>query len=235
MTAPLLELHGVSAAYGALPVLDGVDLRLGRGEVLALLGRNGSGRSTLARAVMGMIASSGSIRIDGVEMAGRPTFEIARRGVAYVAERRDVFGLLSVEDNLRLGWREGPRAARERAFDEVRTLFPALAERWRAKAAVLSGGEQQMLALARAMVGAPRLMIVDEPTEGLAPQVARLVGKALARLGEAGVAILLIEQRRQLAATLATRIAVMERGRIVHDGAPGTLTCEDEARWLGAG
>ncbi|NBI49874.1 MULTISPECIES: ABC transporter ATP-binding protein [Burkholderia] len=235
MTAPLLELQGVSAAYGALPVLDGVDLRLGRGEVLALLGRNGSGRSTLARAVMGMIASSGSIRIDGVEMAGRPTFEIARRGVGYVAERRDVFGLLSVEDNLRLGWREGPRAARERAFDEVRALFPALAERWRAKAAVLSGGEQQMLALARAMVGAPRLMIVDEPTEGLAPQVARVVGAALARLGEAGVAILLIEQRRQLAATLATRIAVMERGRIVHDGAPGTLKREDEARWLGAG
>ncbi|WP_186147835.1 ABC transporter ATP-binding protein [Burkholderia gladioli] len=235
MTAPLLELHGVSAAYGALPVLDGVDLRLGRGEVLALLGRNGSGRSTLARAVMGMIASSGSIRIDGVEVAGRPTFEIARRGVGYVAERRDVFGLLSVEDNLRLGWREGPRAARERAFDEVRALFPALAERWRAKAAVLSGGEQQMLALARAMVGAPRLMIVDEPTEGLAPQVARVVGAALSRLGEAGVAILLIEQRRQLAATLATRIAVMERGRIVHDGAPGTLTPEDEARWLGAG
>ncbi|KVM62474.1 ABC transporter ATP-binding protein [Burkholderia gladioli] len=235
MSASLLELHGVSAAYGALPVLDGVDLRLGRGEVLALLGRNGSGRSTLARAVMGMIASSGSIRIDGVEMAGRPTFEIARRGVGYVAERRDVFGLLSVEDNLRLGWREGPRAARERAFDEVRALFPALAERWRAKAAVLSGGEQQMLALARAMVGAPRLMIVDEPTEGLAPQVARVVGAALARLGEAGVAILLIEQRRQLAATLATRIAVMERGRIVHDGAPGTLTREDEARWLGAG
>jgi branched-chain amino acid transport system ATP-binding protein len=235
MTAPLLELQGLSAAYGALPVLDGVDLRLGRGEVLALLGRNGSGRSTLARAVMGMIASSGSIRIDGVEMAGRPTFEIARRGVGYVAERRDVFGLLSVEDNLRLGWREGPRAARERAFDEVRALFPALAERWRAKAAVLSGGEQQMLALARAMVGAPRLMIVDEPTEGLAPQVARVVGAALARLGEAGVAILLIEQRRQLAATLATRIAVMERGRIVHDGAPGTLTRGDEARWLGAG
>lgn len=235
MSASLLELHGVSAAYGALPVLDGVDLRLGRGEVLALLGRNGSGRSTLARAVMGMIASSGSIRIDGVEMAGRPTFEIARRGVGYVAERRDVFGLLSVEDNLRLGWREGPRAARERAFDEVRALFPALAERWRAKAAVLSGGEQQMLALARAMVGAPRLMIVDEPTEGLAPQVARVVGAALARLGEAGVAILLIEQRRQLAATLATRIAVMERGRIVHDGAPGTLKREDEARWLGAG
>ncbi|WP_186276245.1 ABC transporter ATP-binding protein [Burkholderia gladioli] len=235
MTAPLLELHGVSAAYGALPVLDGVDLRLGRGEVLALLGRNGSGRSTLARAVMGMIASSGSIRIDGVEVAGRPTFEIARRGVGYVAERRDVFGLLSVEDNLRLGWREGPRAARERAFEEVMALFPALAERWRAKAAVLSGGEQQMLALARAMVGAPRLMIVDEPTEGLAPQVARVVGAALARLGEAGVAILLIEQRRQLAATLATRIAVMERGRIVHDGAPCTLTREDEARWLGAG
>ncbi|KAF1028704.1 MAG: High-affinity branched-chain amino acid transport ATP-binding protein LivF [Burkholderia plantarii] len=235
MSGPLLALHGVRAGYGARPVLDGVALTLAAGEGLALVGRNGAGRSTLAKAIMGIVPAAGSIRIDGVEMAGAPTFAIARLGVGYVAERRDVFGLLSVEDNLRLGLRGASRRERQAAFEAVREQFPALAARWHARAAVLSGGEQQMLALARATVGSPRVLIVDEPTEGLAPRVVEAVGACLMRQREAGVALLLIEQRRQLSATLASRLAVMERGRIVYDGAPEALGAADEARWLGAG
>jgi branched-chain amino acid transport system ATP-binding protein len=228
----LLELRGVRAGYGARQVLGGLDLSMARGETLALVGRNGSGRSTLAKAIMGMLPVRGSIRFDGVELAGAPTFAIARRGIGYVAEQRDVFPLLSVRDNLRLGLR--PDSARD-ALDEARAWFPSLAARWDVRADVLSGGEQQMLALARALVGAPRLLIVDEPAEGLAPAVVAQVRACLVALRARGVAILLIEQRLQLARAVASRVAVMGRGEIVHDGAPDTLDAALAARWLAAG
>lgn len=230
----LLEIGGLRAWYGASQVLHGVDLRVAAGEVVALAGRNGSGRSTLAKALTSMVRAEGVRRFAGENLAPLRTFEIARLGLGYVAEQRDVFPTLTVDENLRLGL---ARRAGRFSIDETRALFPVLAERRAARAGVLSGGEQQMLALARALVGAPDLLIVDEPTEGLSQQMAARVGDALAALRARGVAILLIEQRLALAPTLADRVAVMGHGRIVFDGAPDALAQrEDVVRdWLGIG
>lgn len=232
----LLEVRGLRAWYGASQVLHGVDLNVGAGEVVALAGRNGSGRSTFAKALMSMVRSEGTRRFAGRDLAALRTFEIARLGIGYVAEQRDVFPTLTVDENLRLG--AAPRARRS-AFmpDDARALFPILAERRSARAGVLSGGEQQMLALARALVGGPDLLIVDEPTEGLAAPMAARVGDCLATLRERGVAVLLIEQRLALAPTLADRVALMGHGRIVFEGTPQALAQrEDVAReWLGIG
>ncbi|WP_176315322.1 ABC transporter ATP-binding protein [Burkholderia vietnamiensis] len=231
----LLDIRGLRAWYALQPVLDGVDLTLAAGETLALLGRNGSGRSTLAKAVMGLVRTAGSVRIDGVESAGARTFEIARRGVAYVAESRDVFPLLSVRDNLRLGLRGMRGAAGRAALDALLKRFALLGARADVKAGRLSGGEQQVLALVRALAGRPRVLIVDEPAEGLAPRAVDEVGACLAALQADGVAILLIEQRLQLAPRLAQRVAVMGRGRIVHDGALAELGGDVVSAWLSAG
>ncbi|GBH27183.1 ABC transporter ATP-binding protein [Burkholderia vietnamiensis] len=231
----LLDIRGLRAWYALPPVPDGVDLTPAAGETLALLGRNGSGRSTLAKAVMGLVRTAGSVRIDGVESAGARTFEIARRGVAYVAESRDVFPLLSVRDNLRLGLRGLRGAAGRAALDALLERFALLGARADVKAGRLSGGEQQVLALVRALAGRPRVLIVDEPAEGLAPRAVDEVGACLAALQADGVAILLIEQRLQLAPRLAQRVAVMGRGRIVHDGALAELGGDVVSAWLSAG
>ncbi|KVD54811.1 ABC transporter ATP-binding protein [Burkholderia ubonensis] len=231
----LLDIRGLRAWYGMQPVLDGVDLALAPGETLALLGRNGSGRSTLAKAVMGLVRTAGSVQVAGVECAGARTFEIARRGVAYVAEQRDVFALLSVRDNLRVGLRGGGGAAARAALDALFERFPLLAARADVKAGRLSGGEQQVLALARALAGEPRVLIVDEPAEGLAPLAVDEIGACLAGLQADGVAILLIEQRLQLAPRLTRRAAVMGRGRIVYDGVLDGLDGEIADAWLSVG
>ncbi|KVO42094.1 ABC transporter ATP-binding protein [Burkholderia ubonensis] len=228
----LLDIRGLRAWYGMQPVLDGVDLALAPGETLALLGRNGSGRSTLAKAVMGLVRTAGSVRVAGAECAGARTFEIARRGVAYVAEQRDVFALLSVRDNLRVGLRGSGGAAARAALDALFERFPLLAARADVKAGRLSGGEQQVLALARALAGEPRVLIVDEPAEGLAPLAADEIGACLAGLQADGVAIVLIEQRLQLAPRLTRRAAVMGRGRIVYDGVLDGLDGEITDAWL---
>ncbi|WP_434718435.1 ABC transporter ATP-binding protein [Paraburkholderia sp. A1BS-2L] len=234
MTA-LLEVGNLRAWYGASQVLHGVDLRIGAGEIVALAGRNGSGRSTLAKALMSMVEAEGVRRFAGVDLAPLRTFEIARLGLGYVAEQRDVFPTLSVDENLRLGLAK--RGATRFTIDDARALFPILRERRSARAGVLSGGEQQMLALARALVGDPDLLIVDEPAEGLAAQMAARVGACLRALRERGIAVLLIEQRLELAPGLADRIAVMGHGRIVFEGTPGALAQrEDIVRdWLGVG
>ncbi|KVN92924.1 ABC transporter ATP-binding protein [Burkholderia ubonensis] len=231
----LLDIRGLRAWYGMQPVLDGVDLALAPGETLALLGRNGSGRSTLAKAVMGLVRTAGSVQVAGVECAGARTFEIARRGVAYVAEQRDVFALLSVRDNLRVGLRGSGGAAARAALDALFERFPLLAARADVKAGRLSGGEQQVLALARALAGEPRVLIVDEPAEGLAPLAVDEIGACLAGLQADGVAIVLIEQRLQLAPRLTRRAAVMGRGRIVYDGALDGLDGGIADAWLSVG
>ncbi|MGU7779749.1 ABC transporter ATP-binding protein [Burkholderia sp. PU8-34] len=231
----LLELRGLRAWYGMQPVLDGVDLALAPGETLALLGRNGSGRSTLAKAVMGLVRTAGSVRIAGVECAGARTFEIARHGIAYVAESRDVFPLLNVRDNLLLGLRGSSGAAARAALDRLFARFPLLAARADVKAGHLSGGEQQVLALVRALAGKPRVLIVDEPAEGLAPLAVDEVGACLAGLQADGVAIVLIEQRLLLAPRLTRRAAVMGRGQIVYDGALEGVGGEVADVWLSAG
>jgi branched-chain amino acid transport system ATP-binding protein len=232
--APLLDVVNLRAWYGASQVLHGVDLRIGVGEVVALAGRNGSGRSTFAKALMSMVTTEGVRRFAGTDLASLRTFEVARAGLGYVAEQRDIFPTLSVDDNLRLGMTK--RAAGFTLAD-AHALFPILRERRAARAGVLSGGEQQMLALARALLGAPKLLIVDEPAEGLSAPMAARVAACLHTLRERGVAILLIEQRLALAPQLADRIAVMGHGRIVFDGTPGTLAQrEDVVRdWLGIG
>ncbi|WP_322092020.1 ABC transporter ATP-binding protein [Paraburkholderia bannensis] len=237
---PLLEVAGLRAWYGESQVLHGVDLRIGAGEVVALAGRNGSGRSTFAKALMSMVNADGLRRFAGVDLAPLRTFEVARAGLGYVAEQRDIFPTLSVEDNLRLGMNRRStcltRLARFTLAD-AHALFPILRERRSARAGVLSGGEQQMLALARALLGDPALLIVDEPAEGLSAPMAARVAACLRTLRERGVAILLIEQRLALAPQLADRIAVMGHGRIVFDGAPSLLAQrEDIVRdWLGIG
>ncbi|MBU9456207.1 ABC transporter ATP-binding protein [Burkholderia multivorans] len=231
----LLDIRALRAWYGHQPVLDGIDLALAPGETLALLGRNGAGRSTLAKAVMGLVRTSGSVRVAGVECAGARTFDIARRGVAYVAESRDVFPLLSVRDNLLLGLRGVGRAAARAELERLFARFPLLAARADVKAARLSGGEQQVLALVRALAGRPRVLIVDEPAEGLAPLAVDEVRACLAALQADGVAILLIEQRLQLAPRLAHRVAVMGRGTIVYDGALDGLGDDAVRAWLGTG
>ncbi|MFC5427229.1 ABC transporter ATP-binding protein [Paraburkholderia denitrificans] len=238
----LLDIAGLRAWYGASQVLHGVDLRVGAGEIVALAGRNGSGRSTLAKALMALVRTEGARMFAGRSLDGLRTFEIARLGLGYVAEQRDVFPDLSVEENLRLGLaryaRHTRRARRVRfGVEDAWTLFPVLRERRAARAGVLSGGEQQMLALARALVGDPDLLIVDEPTEGLAAQMIARVGECLRTLRERGVAVLLIEQRLALAPELADRVVVMGHGRIVFDGTPSELAARDDVvrEWLGIG
>jgi branched-chain amino acid transport system ATP-binding protein len=231
--APGLQVQGLSAGYSGVPVLQEVNLQLAPGEVLALLGRNGSGRSTLARALMGLIPASGQVWWQGQPLHGLPPHQRARAGVGYVSESRDVFPRLSVRHNLLLGEQPGQRH-RPQALADMLALFPALARRLHTPAGVLSGGEQQMLALARCWMGQPRLMLIDEPTEGLAPQVVAQLAQALQHFQSQGVAIVLIEQKSQLALTAASRCAVMGHGRIVFDGTPAQLMADQalQAEWL---
>ncbi|GLU32615.1 ABC transporter ATP-binding protein [Trinickia caryophylli] len=238
MTAPLLVVAGLRASYGEARVLHGVDLKIGAGEVVALLGRNGAGRSTLAKALVGLVDREGSVRFDGEELGALPTFEIARRGIGYVAERRDVFPTLTVDENLRLGLRPGmgvQRRVARAALDESYARFPMLAARRRTPAGRLSGGEQQMLALVRALLGRPRLLVVDEPTEGLAPRAVADVMDCLRAVSAAGGAVLLIEQRFTIAREVAARAAVMGHGRLVFDGAMQALDTGIVDEWITVG
>ncbi|SDQ71349.1 amino acid/amide ABC transporter ATP-binding protein 2, HAAT family [Paraburkholderia fungorum] len=237
MTA-LLDIRELNAWYGASQVLHGVTLQIGPGEVLALVGRNGSGRSTLARAIMGLVRSDGELRFAGHSLAGLRTFEIARLGLGYVPEHRDVFPALSVHENLQLGIAPRSRGRVPRfTIDDAYALFPVLAERKRTRAGALSGGEQQMLTLARALVGDPDLLVIDEPGEGLASQVMEQVAGCLRMLRDRGGAILLIEQRLVIAQQIAGRVAVMGHGQIVYEGELASLRARGDVidEWLGVG
>lgn len=234
MTA-LLEARSIRAWYGEAQVLHGVDLSIDAGEIVLLCGRNGSGRSTLAKALVGLVRRTGSIRFDGEEWGARPTFEIARRGIGYVAEQREVFPTLSVEENLTLGIKPGRGRGAKAALEDTFARFPMLAQRRVTPAGALSGGEQQMLVLVRALLGEPRLLIVDEPTEGLAPQAVDAVRQCLTSLRERGGAVLLIEQRLTMASALADRVAVMGHGRIVYDGAADTIDATIVDEWIALG
>lgn len=227
----MLEIAGLHAFYGKSHVLQGVDLRVGASEIVSLLGRNGVGRSTTAKAIMGQVDWRGSIRFEGQNLTGLKAFQIARRGVGYVPETRDVFPSLSVEQNLLLGIQRG---GGRWSFDDAYRLFPRLKERAQTPAGVLSGGEQQMLSLARAMMGDPRLVIVDEPTEGLAPMIVDLVRDFLCQLQSRGVAVLLIEQKLAIALEISQRVYVMGHGAIVFEGSPAALRDNRDIRreWL---
>lgn len=230
----MLEVRALHAGYGTSRVLHGVDLCVGSGEIVALLGRNGSGRSTVAKALMGLVVAEGSVRWHGRELVGERPYEIARAGLGYVPEGRDVFPTLTVHQNLLLGQKRSPVSGNAWTFDEMYALFPALVCRRDTEAGVLSGGEQQMLTLCRTMMGGPQLVIIDEPTEGLAPQVVEQVASFLKTLRSRGVSVLLIEQKLTIALTISDRIAVMGQGRVVFEGAGTALLGDSQVRqeWL---
>ena len=228
----LLRVENLQAYYGKSHVLHGVDLTVGRGEIVSLLGRNGVGRSTTAKAIMGLVDATGTVEFKSRDLTRLATFEIAQLGVGYVPESRDIFPSLTVEENLRLGIQRGRRGSW--SYADVWRLFPRLQERVRTPAGVLSGGEQQMLTLARTMMGDPELIIIDEPTEGLAPMVVELVGRFLRELRDRGLSILLIEQKLTIAMQISQRVYVMGHGHMVFRGTPDELRSNSLVRqeWL---
>jgi len=229
----LLELEVVHAYYGLAHVLQGVSLSVAAGEVVALLGRNGAGKTTTLRSIMGLVrVQGGEVLLDGAPVTGRPTHWIARQGVGYVPEDRRMFPGLSVEENLRLA-ALGARLGRDRetaAFRQTWEVFPALEEQAGREASKLSGGQQQMLALARALLGSPRLLLVDEPTQGLAPIVARAIMQTVVRIASGGVGVLLVEQNADVALELADRAYVLDEGLIRASGAAGEIRENQDVR-----
>ena len=229
----MLTIENLNAYYGKSHVLHGVNLSVGAGEIVALLGRNGSGRSTTAKAIMGLVECHGSIVWKDQQIQGRRTFEVAHLGIGYVPENRDIFPTLTVEQNLYLGQKDARKTGRW-SLDDMYQLFPRLKERQHTEAGVMSGGEQQMLTLCRTLMGDPDLIIIDEPTEGLAPKIVELVAQYLKELKKRGVSVLLIEQKLTIAMAISDRTLVMGHGSIVFDGTPQSLRENAEIRkeWL---
>lgn len=229
---PLLQISQVNAFYGKSHVLHGVDLVVYQGEIVSLLGRNGVGRSTMVKAAMGQVHATGSIRFKDEEMIGLKAFEIAYKGLGYVPENRDIFPTLTVEQNLILGEKKGKKS--RWSLEDMYQLFPRLRERQNVPAGVLSGGEQQMLTLCRTLMGDPDLIMIDEPTEGLAPKIVDLVAEYLKVLKERGISILLVEQKLAIALDISQRVYVMGHGAIVFEGTPAELRANAAIRkeWL---
>ena len=229
----MLKINDLHAYYGKSHVLHGVDFEINAGEIVALLGRNGSGRSTTAKSIMGLVDCKGSIVWKGQEILGRKTYEIAHFGLGYVPESRDIFPKLTVHQNLLMGQKRGHKNARW-SFDDMYRMFPRLKEREHTEAGVLSGGEQQMLTLCRTLMGDPDLVIIDEPTEGLAPKIVELVAEYLLELRKRGISVLLIEQKLTIAMKISDRCMVMGHGAIVFEGTPEQLRANSDTRkeWL---
>jgi len=208
---PRLRVRQLTAGYGGPPVVRSVSLEVAPGEAVALLGRNGAGKTTTLLAVAGALRpTSGQVEIDGIEVSGRPSFEVARRGLSLVPQGRRIFPALTVRENLTLGDRRGD-------LEAVYALFPVLRERAGQPGTALSGGEQQMLAIGRALMTAPRVLLMDEPSEGLAPPMVRVIGALVGRLRrEQRISIVLAEQNLGLALAVADRVCVLERGELVH-------------------
>ena len=233
----MLALDNVHAFYGKSHVLHGVHLEVRDGEIVALLGRNGSGRSTTVKTIMGLVEGTGSVKWRGREILGDGAFEIAHAGVGYVPENRDIFPTLTVHQNLMLGEkrkaRQGGKTPRW-SFDDMYRMFPRLKERQHTEAGVLSGGEQQMLTLCRTLMGDPELIMIDEPTEGLAPKIVEQVAEYLRELKKRGISVLLVEQKLTIALEVADRCLVMGHGQIVFEGSPADLRANAYVRkeWL---
>jgi branched-chain amino acid transport system ATP-binding protein len=229
----MLKLQDIHAYYGKSHVLHGVSFDVQPGEIVALLGRNGSGRSTTAKAIMGLVHAEGGLHWKGQDILRRKAYEIAHFGIGYVPENRDIFPKLTVHQNLLLGQKGAGKGSRWQ-FDDMYAMFPRLKERQHTEAGVLSGGEQQMLTLCRTLMGDPDLIIIDEPTEGLAPKIVELVGQYLRTLKDKGISVLLIEQKLTIAMQISDRALVMGHGSIVFDGTPDSLRADATTRkeWL---
>jgi branched-chain amino acid transport system ATP-binding protein len=229
----MLEVTDLHAFYGKSHILHGVHLQVGAGECVSLVGRNGVGRSTAIKAIMGMVECHGHVRFKGEEILGLKTFEIAHKGLGYVPENRDVFPTLTVQQNLELGMKKRGHTDRW-SVDDMFQLFPRLKERASTAAGVLSGGEQQMLTLARTLMGDPDLIMIDEPTEGLAPKIVELIAELFHEIKRRGIALLLVEQKLAIALNLSERMYVMGHGQIVFEGTPEALRTNAAIRkeWL---
>jgi len=229
----MLEVDDLHAYYGKSHILQGVTFRVGGGEIVSLLGRNGAGRSTVVKTIIGLVPPVGSVRFRGARIDGLPPHKIARLGLGYVPEDREIFPALSVRENLLLGLKSA-RAPGRWTIEDVLTMFPMLRARLHAPGGVLSGGEQQMLTICRTLMGDPDLIMVDEPTEGLAPRLVEQVRGLLDQIAARGVAILLIEQKLTIALAISHRLYVMGQGRIVFEGDARQLRASHAVRkeWL---
>ncbi len=229
----MLEVRDLHAYYGKSHILHGVHLSVGNGEIVSLLGRNGVGRSTTIKAIMGMVECEGTVRFNGEELRGRKTYEIAHKGLGYVPENRDIFPTLTVRQNLLLGQKKARSVGRWKTEDMFE-LFPRLKERADTLAGVLSGGEQQMLTLCRTLMGDPELVMIDEPTEGLAPKIVEQVAGLFQEIRRRGISILLVEQKLAIALDISERLYVMGHGAIVFEGTPADVRSNAAMRkeWL---
>src|SRR5258708_26925780 len=229
----MVAVGALNAYYGKSNILHGGGLEVGAGEVVSLLGRNGVGRSTTVKAIIGEVTPVGSIRFKGREIAGLPSYRIARLGLGYVPENRDIFPGLTVRQNLTLGLKDAKRPGRWRIAD-ILAMFPNLAERADIAAGVLSGGEKQMLTICGTLMGDPALIMIDEPTDGLAPLIVAKVAELISEIAGRGVAILLVEQKLKIALEISARVYVMGHGAIVFEGTPDELKANAAVRreWL---
>lgn len=230
---PILDVAGLRAGYGGTQVLQGVDLSVGRGEIVALVGRNGVGKTTTMRCLIGLVrATAGTIRFAGEEMTRAAADARARRGIGYIPQGRDVFPRMTVQENLAVGELIGA-SRRQRRADLVYQYFPILAERRRQMAGTLSGGQQQQLAIGRALIGGPELILLDEPSEGVQPNVVQAIVRVLRSIrDDLGTTIVFVEQNLETILTLADRCCVMEKGRVVGAIPPGAVTSENVRRHL---
>jgi branched-chain amino acid transport system ATP-binding protein len=230
---PLLEVDRLHAQYAFAPVLRGISFQVNAGEIVSIFGRNGAGKTTTLRTIMGWLKpSSGRVSFAGAEIGGQSPDRIFRKGIAFIPEDRRIFGTLSVEENLTLGLFSLRQSAaeRQRRLDRVIALFPRLGERRRQFGKTLSGGEQQMLAIGRALIGNPKLLLVDEPSEGLAPMIVNEIFEALAKMRDDGIALLLVEQNVRRAAALSNSCYVMEKGQIIAQGLPSEVMADETIR-----
>ena len=231
----MLEVNELNAYYGKSHILRGVNLKIDKGEIVSLLGRNGVGRSTTCKAIMGEVEPIGSVKFNGNELSGKKSFEIAKLGLGYVPENRDIFPGLTTRQNLELGIKGGQDMTNSRwSIEDMFNLFENLKNRADVEASFLSGGEQQMLTMCRTLMGDPEVIMIDEPTEGLSPQMTKRVADLLNEISSRGVSILLVEQKLAIAMKISHRVYVMGHGQIVFEGTPEELESRDDIRkeWL---
>ncbi len=231
----LLQVEGIHAHYGKSHVLHGASFCVDRGQIVSVIGRNGSGRSTMIKAIVGIVKPSrGSVRLDGIEQSGRQTFDIVRDGIAFVPEERLVFNNLTVEENLLLGRQPAPADHAVWTVEQMYDYFPSLRERHNTNAGHLSGGEQQMLTICRSLLGNPKIILIDEPTEGLAPKIVDRVVEVIRDIQRHGIAVVLVEQKMTIALEISDEVNVMGHGQIVFTGTPDEMRASDDVRqkWL---